>query len=95
MRSDGAIPPTNLTGKHQRLLLNGFGRIGQAFARLIRERRSAHLARYGLDLELVAIASSARVWEARAFIEFSGNILQVSIKHERAMICYHINEISQ
>jgi homoserine dehydrogenase len=45
-----------------RVLLIGFGPVGRAFAGLIEERRAMLRARYGLDLELAAIASSSAAW---------------------------------
>jgi homoserine dehydrogenase len=48
----------------RRLLLNGFGHVGQAFANLIVNRRKAIETRYGVDLELTAIANSSSVWQS-------------------------------
>ncbi|MPZ13067.1 MAG: homoserine dehydrogenase [Chloroflexi bacterium] len=45
-----------------RILLVGFGRVGQAFARLLHEKHAQVANQFGLDLQLAGIASSRATW---------------------------------
>lgn len=53
-----------MTSRRLRLLQVGFGGVGRAFAALLLERHDEVEHRYGLDLQLVGVASSRSTWLA-------------------------------